>query len=156
MRDESANVIRTHTTKFLDWLYRSWLGWNCSSIPTMIAKGNNKVWQIPEALCTVRAPDDGWRFHLKHVERYWKFNKLRKVTFVWFCLRNLSEDARTYECQNFLTDYDILISVCMSVACSITYNITYRVTILRRTPDSFIHCYVLHLVLMFQARSLHL
>jgi hypothetical protein len=24
------------------------------------------------AICTVRAPDDGWRFHPKHVERYGK------------------------------------------------------------------------------------
>jgi hypothetical protein len=26
--------------------------------------------KIPEAVCTVRAPDDGWRFHPKLVERY--------------------------------------------------------------------------------------
>jgi hypothetical protein len=42
---------------------------NCSSIPTMIATGSSKVWQIPEAVRTVQTPDDGWRFHPKHVER---------------------------------------------------------------------------------------
>jgi hypothetical protein len=51
------------------YLLRSWLGWNW--LKTMIATGSGKVWQIPEAIRTVRALDDGWRFHPKHVESYW-------------------------------------------------------------------------------------
>jgi hypothetical protein len=49
----------------------SFVGMERSSIPTMIATISSKVWQIPEAVSTVCAPDDGWRFCLKHVERYW-------------------------------------------------------------------------------------
>jgi hypothetical protein len=42
-----------------------------SSIPTIIATDSSNVWQTPEAVCTVPAPDDGWRFHPKQGERYW-------------------------------------------------------------------------------------
>jgi hypothetical protein len=36
----------------------------------MLATGGNKVWQIPEAVCTIWAPDDGRRNRLKHVQRF--------------------------------------------------------------------------------------
>jgi len=36
------------------------------------------VWQIPDAVDTVVcAPDDGWRYHPKHVELFPYINKLR-------------------------------------------------------------------------------
>jgi len=42
------------------YLPLSWRRWNCPS-----------VWQIPDAVDTVAcAPDDGWRYHLKHVEQF--------------------------------------------------------------------------------------
>ena len=42
------------------------------------------VWQIPDAVNTVVcAPDDGWRYHLKHVEQFPDINKLCKVASCW-------------------------------------------------------------------------
>jgi hypothetical protein len=38
------------------------------------------VWQIPDAVDTVVcAPDDGWKYHPKHVEQFPDINKLRNV-----------------------------------------------------------------------------
>ena len=40
--------------------------------------------QIPDAVDTVVcAPDDGWRYHPKHVEQFPGINKLCKVTSCW-------------------------------------------------------------------------
>jgi len=42
------------------------------------------VWQVPDALDTVVcAPDDGWRYHPKHVEQFPDINKLCKVASCW-------------------------------------------------------------------------
>ena len=42
------------------------------------------VWQIPDAVDTVVcAPDDGWWYHLKHVEQFPDINKLCKVASCW-------------------------------------------------------------------------
>ena len=42
------------------------------------------VWQIPDAVDTVVcAPDDGWRYHPKHVEQFPDINKLCKVASCW-------------------------------------------------------------------------
>jgi hypothetical protein len=38
------------------------------------------MWQIPDAVNTVvYAPDDGWRYHPKHVEQFPDINQLCKV-----------------------------------------------------------------------------
>jgi hypothetical protein len=40
--------------------------------------------------------------------------------------------------QDFLIDYDILLSVFMSEACSVIYDITYSISNLHRTPCLFV------------------
>jgi hypothetical protein len=42
------------------------------------------VWQIPDAVDTVIcAPDDGWKYHPKHVEQFPDINKLCNVASCW-------------------------------------------------------------------------
>jgi hypothetical protein len=42
------------------------------------------VWQIPDAVDTVVcAPDDGWKYHPKHVEQFQERNKLCNVASCW-------------------------------------------------------------------------
>jgi hypothetical protein len=42
------------------------------------------VWQIPDAVDTVVcAPDDGWKYHPKHIEQYPDINKLCDVASFW-------------------------------------------------------------------------
>jgi len=42
------------------------------------------VRQIPDAVDTVVcAPDDGWKYHPKHVEQFPDINKLRNVASCW-------------------------------------------------------------------------
>jgi hypothetical protein len=42
------------------------------------------VWQIPDAVDTVVcAPDDGWKYHPKHVEQFPDINKLCNVVACW-------------------------------------------------------------------------
>ena len=39
---------------------------------------------MPDVVNTVVcAPDDGWRYHPKHVEQFPEINKLRKVASFW-------------------------------------------------------------------------
>jgi len=50
-----------------------WKSWNCRAVPTLprYQQVAVTVWQIPDAVDTVVcAPDDGWRYHPKHVERF--------------------------------------------------------------------------------------
>jgi hypothetical protein len=55
------------------------------------------VWQIPDAVDTVVfAPDDGWRYHLKHVEQFSDINKLSKLHLVGYILEYIC-NARTHE-----------------------------------------------------------
>jgi hypothetical protein len=49
---------------------------------------SSKVWQIPEAMCTVWAPDDGRRNRLKHVEHFIEINILRNVASCWLHFGN--------------------------------------------------------------------
>ena len=45
------------------------------------------VWQVPEAVDKfVCAPDDGWRYHPKHVEQFPDINKLCNTAFCWVCM----------------------------------------------------------------------
>jgi hypothetical protein len=42
------------------------------------------VWQISDAVDTVIcAPDDGWKYHPKHVEQFPDINKLLNVASCW-------------------------------------------------------------------------
>ena len=42
------------------------------------------VWLVPDVVDTVvRAPDDGWRYHPKHVEQFTDTNKLCIVASCW-------------------------------------------------------------------------
>jgi hypothetical protein len=42
------------------------------------------VWQIPDAVDkVVCAPDDGWKYHPKHVEQFLDINKLCDVASCW-------------------------------------------------------------------------
>jgi hypothetical protein len=42
------------------------------------------VWQITDAVDTVVcAPDDGWKYHPKHVEQFPDINKLCNVASCW-------------------------------------------------------------------------
>jgi len=46
------------------------------------------VWQIPDAVNTVVcAPDDGWRYHPKHVEQFPDINQLCVVASCWMYIR---------------------------------------------------------------------
>jgi hypothetical protein len=48
------------------------------------------VWQIPDAVDTVVcAPDDGWKYHPKHVEQFPDINKLCNVTSCWIYIEIL-------------------------------------------------------------------
>jgi hypothetical protein len=41
-------------------------------------------WRTPDAVDTVVcAPDDGWKYHLKHVEQFPDINKLCNVASCW-------------------------------------------------------------------------
>ena len=45
------------------------------------------VWQVPDAVDTVVcAPDDGWRYHPKHVQQFPDINKLCNVASCWIYL----------------------------------------------------------------------
>jgi hypothetical protein len=51
------------------------------------------VWQIPDTVDTVVcAPDDGWKYHPKHVEQFPDINKLCNVAscwiYIWILLRD--------------------------------------------------------------------
>ena len=46
------------------------------------------MWQVPDAVHTVVcAPDDGWRYHPKHVEQFPKINKLCNFASCWTYIR---------------------------------------------------------------------
>jgi hypothetical protein len=48
------------------------------------------VYQIPDAVDTVVcAPDDGWKYHPKHVEQFPHINKLFNVASCWIYIRIL-------------------------------------------------------------------
>jgi hypothetical protein len=63
------------------WYLRlSWKSWNRFEC----AVGGVRVWQIPDAVDTVVcAPDDGWKYYPKHVEKFPDINKLCNVASCW-------------------------------------------------------------------------
>jgi hypothetical protein len=49
---------------------------------------SSTVWQIPNAVdSVVCAPDDGWRYHPKHVENFPDINKLCNVASCWIYIK---------------------------------------------------------------------
>ena len=82
----SQLIIRsTHNCIYSIWylsnrycyLPLSWTSWNCSSI-------SSTIWQVTDAVDkVVCAPDDGWRYHPKHVEQFTDINKLCNVASFW-------------------------------------------------------------------------
>jgi hypothetical protein len=55
------------------------------------------VWKIPDAVDTVVcAPDNGWRYHPKHVEQFPDINKLCNVTSCWICIGICFLDLRDF------------------------------------------------------------
>ena len=50
-----------------------------SSISSTIAAGSSIGLTIPDAVCTVCAPDDGRRKRLKHAEQFIEINRSRKL-----------------------------------------------------------------------------
>ena len=66
-------------------------------LPAAIVAGSSNVWQTPDAVDTVVcAPDDGWRYHPKHVEQF--PDKVNCVTLhLVGYISEYSYDARTQE-----------------------------------------------------------
>jgi hypothetical protein len=57
-----------------------WVAYTTHSTQT----GSNSVWQIPDAVDTVLCPpDDGCKYHPKHVEQFPDINKLWNVASCW-------------------------------------------------------------------------
>ena len=55
-----------------------------NSSSSTIAVGSSNGLTIPDAVDTVgRAPDDGWEYHLKHVEQIPDINKIGIVASCW-------------------------------------------------------------------------
>ena len=68
----------SHRYCYLPLSWRSWNWFECA------VGGVRHPQQIPDAVDTVVcAPDDGWRYHPKHVEQFPGINKLCKVTSCW-------------------------------------------------------------------------
>jgi hypothetical protein len=61
------------------YLPLSWRNWNSTS-STKAADSSNGVTNTG---CCIYAPDDGWRYHPKHVEQFPDINKLCKVVSCW-------------------------------------------------------------------------
>ena len=65
-----------------------WRSWNSHSNSFTIAAGNSTLWQVPDAVDTVVcAPDDGWRYHPKHVEQFPQIDKLCNIAACWIYIR---------------------------------------------------------------------
>ena len=66
------------------------------------------VWQVPDAVDTVVcAPDDGWRYHPKHVEQFTDINKLCYVASCWIytgCNRRNVQDFGRVFLRSYYTD----------------------------------------------------
>jgi hypothetical protein len=75
--------------------------WAPNSIPICIQQDATLhslfIWQIPDAVNTVVcAPDDGWKYHPKHVEQFPVINKLCNVAFFGYILE-YTYDARIHK-----------------------------------------------------------
>ena len=57
---------------------------NSSTIVEGISNGLTSVDAVDTVVC---APDDGWRYHPKHVEQFPEINKVCNVTSCWIYIR---------------------------------------------------------------------
>ena len=66
---------------------------------------------MPDAVDTVvRAPDDGWRYHPKHVEQFPEINKLCNVASCWIVIRILdSESNPTHVTSSLSKDKPVMV-----------------------------------------------
>jgi hypothetical protein len=90
----NSNKIRRNFGNFLQST------WTTQPTPLMltavIAAGSSNVWQVPDPVDTVVcAPDDGWRYHPKHVEQFHDINKLCSVASRWKYILEYIYNART-------------------------------------------------------------
>jgi hypothetical protein len=79
----ASGISKTLTTKFYE---RDWTG---TAVPLQSRswKVAVKVLIMPDAVDTVTwAPDDGWRYHPKHVEQFTDINKLYIVAPHWIII----------------------------------------------------------------------
>jgi hypothetical protein len=68
-----------------------------SSKPTTLTTGCCTDTRMPDAVGTVIClPDDGWRYHPKHVEQFTDINKLYIVASCWTSI-DIIHDARNLE-----------------------------------------------------------
>jgi hypothetical protein len=68
--------------------YRGGVGTASRSNSSKIAAGSSNGLTVPDAVDTVVcAPDDGWRYHPKHVEQFPEINKLCNVASCWIYIR---------------------------------------------------------------------
>ena len=70
--------------KLYSYLPLSWRSQNWRSDSSMTVDGSNMVRSVPDAVITVySAPDDGWKYHPKHVEQFAGNKKLYIVASCW-------------------------------------------------------------------------
>ena len=115
-----------HTQLYLQYLVLvkhlplPWMSWIWKPAPTHPQERQVAVtvWQVPDSINTVVcAPDDGWWYHPKHVERISEINKLCKVTSFWKYVKNNFEDIIiklkfNVKSLHFVCSYYIIISQC--------------------------------------------
>jgi hypothetical protein len=68
------------------YLPLSWKSWNCSWKSWIAAGSSNGVTNTRCRRYSLCAPDDGWRYHPKHVEQFPDINELCKVAFCFICI----------------------------------------------------------------------
>jgi len=70
------------------YLPLSWRSWKAVPTPPRKRQIAVTVLQVPDAADTVvSAPDDGWKYHPKHVQQFPEINKLCNVASRWIYIR---------------------------------------------------------------------
>ena len=75
----------SHRYCYLPLSWKSWNWFECTVVGVRHPQHTAvTVWQIPDAVDTVVcAPDDGWKYHPKHVEQFPDINKLCNIASCW-------------------------------------------------------------------------
>jgi hypothetical protein len=67
------------------------------------------VWQVPDPVDTVVcAPDDGWKYHPKHIEPFPGVNKLCNVASCWIYIRMYLRCTNPWTLNNLSVTYVFL------------------------------------------------